>query len=322
MSQATGSNGQILLSTAEATFGVTPVTPSSQVFPFSGEGIQAKTALNKSNIIRKNRSAVMPTHGNHDVTGNIATEMNIAMARIYRMIFGSVTTTGSAAPYTHVFKIGSALPTHTIEKGFTDLGKYFLYNGCKVNKASWDIPPSGVLPLSIDFMGASRVESGATFDGTAVDLGFTPFQGFDATIKEAGTVIATVTALKFSLENTLDGNVYVIGSQGKRYSLPEGVTVVSGQVTALFDSDALLLKAINGTESSLDVKLAHGDGTGSAGNESIEIQIDELIYQEQDPIIKDMKGILVDLPFTAYWDNGSNGTSIMATIKNTQPSAL
>ena len=68
--------------------------------------------------------------------------------------------------------------------------------------------------------------------------------------------------------------------------------------------------------------MAASCGDGTAGNESLVLTIDELIFQEQDPIIKDKKGILVELPFTAYWDNGANGTSIMAVLKNTQASAL
>lgn len=318
MEQASGGNGQIILSGAETTFGQTPAVPGGQILPFESEGLSQKSELNKSNIIRSSRNASRPSRGNRDVSGNIKTELNTMCARLFKMGFGVVTTVGAAAPYTHTFKIGDALPSHSIEKGFTDIGSYFLYNGCKANKFGFEVNPSGILPLDLDFIGASRTKGAATFDPTAVDLGHNPFEGFEGAIKEGGIAIATITAFKWAMENNLDNGVYVIGSQGKRYSIPEGVTVVSGSLTALFDSETLLDKAIAGTETSIEVTLTKGLGDGTAGNEKLTLTLDELIYQEQDPIIKDRKGILIELPWTAYWDNGPNGTSVQAVLMNTQ----
>lgn len=315
--QASGSNARIIIGAAETAFGVTPVTPAGLVLPFTSEGLGQKTELNKSNVIRSSRNASRPSRGNRDVSGNIATELNVNMGRLFKAAFGGITTVGAAAPYTHTFKIG-ALNSFPIEKGFTDLGSYFLYNGCKVNKFGFEVNPSGILPLDIDWVGASRTKGVATFDATAVDLGHNPFEGFDGAIKEAGVDIATITAFKWAVENNLDNSVYVLGSQGKRYRIPEGATVVSGSLTALFDSQTLLDKAIAGTETSIEVNLTKGTGAGTAGNESLQLLFDELIYQEQDPVIKDTKGILIELPWTAYWDNGANGTSVQAVLKNTQ----
>jgi hypothetical protein len=321
MAQATGANGVITISGPETTPGAVPAVPAGQIFPFENESLQRKTELTKSNIIRSSRNASRPTRGNRAVAGNLKTELNPFMARQLMMGFGAVTTTG-AGPYTHVFKIGSGLPYHTIEKGFTDLGKYFRYFGCKCNKIGFEVNPSGILPIDLDFLGIDRSIEAATFDAAAVDLGHNPFDGYEATIKEGGSSIAIVTALKWQLENDLDGGVYCIGGGGKRYNIPEGATVVSGSLTALFDSEALLIKAAAGTESSVEVIVSRGAGDGTAGNEKLTLNIDELIFEETDPIIKDKKGILIELPWTAYWDDGANGTSIMATLMNTQESAL
>lgn len=318
LEQATGANGRITISGAETTPGAIPAIPGGMIFPFESESLQRKTELIKSNIIRSSRNASKPSRGKRDVAGNIKTELNPLMGRQLLMGFGAVTTSGAGPNKTHVFKIGDTLPYHTIEKGFTDLGKYFQYLGCKCNKIGGEVNPSGILPLDQDFMGMDRIIADATFDLTAVDLGHDPFECFEGTIKEGGVDIAIITALKWTLENNLDGDVYCIGGGGKRYRIPEGATVVSGSLTALFDSDALLTKATNGTETALETSIIRGDGLGTAGNESLVLNFDELIFQEQDPIIKDKKGILIELPWTAYWDNGANSTSIMATLKNTQ----
>ncbi|WP_321532266.1 phage tail tube protein [uncultured Desulfuromonas sp.] len=322
MPQATGANGVLTISGAESPAGQVPATPAGQIVPFSSESLQRKTALDKSNIIRQSRDASAPTRGKRDVSGSISTNLTPNIARLLMMAFGNVTTTGAGPEYSHVFKIGDSLPYHTIEKGFTDLGQYFRYFGCKCNKVGFEVNPSGVLPLSMDFMGMDRSIETETFDAAAVDIGYEPFNAFSASIKEGGVDIAIVTSMKWSLENNLDGDVYCIGGQGKRYSIPEGATVVSGSITALFESEALLTKATNGTASSLEVSVLQGTGLGTEGNEKLMLNIDELIFEEQDPIIKDTKGILIELPWTAYWGNGANGTSIMATLLNTQASAL
>lgn len=318
MSQATGANSVIKISKAETTPGQLPASPAGQVFPFESESLQRKTELVRSNVIRNTRSAARPVRGRREVSGNIRTELNPFMGRQLKMGFGAVTTTGAGANKTHVFKIGQTLPYHTIEKGFTDLGKFFRYLGCKANRMGFEVNPSGMLPLDMDFLGLDRTIEATTFDVAAVNLGHVPFDAFEASIKEGGAAIATVTAFRWNLENNLDGDVYCIGGGGKRYRVPEGTAMVSGSLTALFDSDALLTKATAGTASSVEVALLRGIGDGTAGNESLKLTIDELIFEEQDPIVRDAGGVLVELPWTAYWNSGANNTSIMVELKNTQ----
>lgn len=321
MAQATGSNGVITISKPETVPGTTPASPSGQIFAFESESLKRSTELLKSNIIRNSRNASKPSRGKRDVSGNIKSELHPFIARQLYMAFGSVNTTGAGPNKTHVFKIGDELPYHTIEKGFTDLGKYFQYLGCKCNKAGWECNPSGILPLDMDFLGIDREIADATFDAAAVDLGFDAWEAFNATLKVGGATIPTVSAVKWAIENGLDGDVYCIGGNGKRYAIPQGATVVSGSLTVLFDSMTLLTAATNGTDSSLELGLLRGTGDGTAGNEALDVVADELIFQEQDPIIKDKKGILIELPWTAYWNTGANGTSVMATLKNTQATA-
>lgn len=318
MAQASGSNTRITYD-EESTFGTTPGTPDFTIVPFSSEGLGLKTELLRSNVIRGTRNPQMPSRGNRDVSGNIITELSPSMGTLLKHLVGTVTTTGASSPYTHVIKVGALPVGLTLEKGFTDIAQYFLYNGCRINKGSFEFLPSGPVPLTLDFMGAKRTVSGTSVDSTPTDPGHVPFQNFSAVILEGGSSIATVTSLKFDVENDMAGDNYVIGGGGYRYAIPEGATVVSGELTALFDSITLFTKAMNGTESSLKVTLSHGTGAGTAGNESIEFFIPELIYQEQDPTIKDARGVLVTLPFTAYYNDGADASALKITLKNPSP---
>jgi hypothetical protein len=320
MPQATGTNAKVIYD-VETTFGVTPATPASVVLPIVSEAMAEKRNLIKTNVIRGNRNQTMPKRGNKDVGGSITTELNPFMGKLFKHLLGSNTTTGTG-PYVHTMKVG-ALPTSLcIEKQFSDLAtpQYFLYNGCRINKASFDFGTEGVIPLVFDFIGKKETMSTASFHASPVDYGHIPFDMFEASIQEGGAAIASVSHIKLDIENQLDNGIYVIGGNGERRAIPEGSTLVSGTVTALFEDVALLNKAINYTESSLQVTLSRGNGLGSAGNESLDILLPEIIYGKASPLVSGPKGVLVELPISAFYDNASQATSIQMVLKNTQAS--
>ncbi len=317
MAQARGSATQMIYD-QEATFGVTPASPDAKTLYFISEGLSAKRGINKSNVIRGNRNAVKPTRGNKDAGGNINTELSPYMGTILKHLLGSVATTGAGANKTHTIKVGSLPVGLCLEKGFTDISQFLLYNGCRINKASLEFNSEGVIPFNLDFLAKKRTASGSSFDTTPVDLGHVAWDMMEATIEEGGSSIAIITKTTMDIENDLDGGSYVIGGQGERVSIPEGSLLVSGVVTAFFQDLTLLNKAINFTESSLRIILTRGTGDGTAGNEYFEVKVPELIYEEKDPIVTGPKGVLVELPYAAYYDNSSEASSIQMVLKNTQ----
>lgn len=318
MAMVKGSNSTLIFD-QETTFGSTPGTPNGTAVYFKDEGFQSETELLASEVLGTNRNQKIPIAGKVTVKGSLSTELAPTHGTFLKHAIGSVTTTGASAPYTHVIKV-STLPTSLcFEKAFNDLSpvQYFLYNGCRINKASFDFKPSGTVAFSLDFAGQKRTTSTTTIDATITDPGHNPFTGFEAAILEGGSSIGVVTGLKFDITNDIQTDLYTVGGAGKVYALPEGKTKISGTITAVFTDMTLLTKATAGTETSLTITLTHGTGLGTAGNESISFSIPELRLKEADPVIKDAKGIMLDIPFEAYYDNGSDASSIVVTLKNT-----
>ena len=317
MGQATGSNSKLIYD-QETTFGITPAAPAAIVAYFSDEGFSQDIEQISSNIIRGNRNPTMPFTGNRSVKGSLTSELApYGQATLLKHLLGSVTTSGTS-PYTHVFKVG-ALPTSLcFEKQFLDLGKYFLYNGCRISKASFDFKPAGAIAVSFDFAGRKETAGAASFDAAPLDLGHLPFEGFQSAIQEGGSDIGTVTALKFDIDNDIQSDLYTIGGGGLVHSLPEGNVKVSGSATVIFDSVALYDKAVAGTESKIKVTLTKGDGLGSAGNESIEFLIPEVKFKATTPTIKDAKGLMLEMPFEAFYHDSSEASAVQITLKSTQ----
>lgn len=303
--------------------GIVAMNADAQIIPFKSESLRLSRNLNSSQVIRNTRNPNKPSRGNTSVAGDISTELSPYMTTLFKHLLGSVTTTG-ASPYTHVFKVGSLPVGLSIEKQFTDIAQYILYDGCRVGSFKTTVNAEGIIECSFGFMGAK--ENTATtvtgLDGNPTDHGHNPFDAFEATIEEGGSSIATVSMFDLNFEQNLDGNNYVIGGGGERRSLPAGIVKVSGNIKALFETMALYTKAINHTETSLKVTLTKGDGLGSAGNESLEIHLEELLYAPNAPVISGPQGVLVELPFEAYYDNGSNASALQITIKNTQSSVI
>jgi hypothetical protein len=107
----------------------------------------------------------------------------------------------------------------------------------------------------------------------------------------------------------LDGDTYVIGGQGFRGSVNEGLMLLSGNVKALFEDQTLLAKAVAGTQSSIDITLTNG-------TESLEINMQELVYQRNSPGINGPKGVEIELPFKAYFKAGALNSCIAFTLTN------
>lgn len=303
---------------AESTFGADPGTPTLVKLYFESESLKASRNLITSNVITGTRNPSQPIQGNVEVSGSISTELQPYIGTLLKALMGSNTTSG-ASPYTHVMKVGNALGSFVIEKGFTDLTtpEYFKYNGCKINKFSLEASPEGFQKISFDFMGTKETASTTSFDATLTDLGKSSFGGFQAAILEGGGAIANVSKVSLSIENNIEGQ-YVIGGAGLKQSLNAGTVKVSGSIDALFEDMTLLTKAINTTESSLKITYTSGTGAGTAGNESIEFLIPELFYKQDTPTVSGDKGVMVTLSFEAFYTNSTETSAVQITLKNTQ----
>lgn len=318
MPQASGANAQLLYQ-AESTFGVSPAADAI-VLPIISEGLSQKRNLVKSNVIRSSRNPVKAKQGNKEVSGSIVTELNPFMGILLHHLIGSVNTTGAGSNKTHVMKIGTLPAGLLFEKGFLDLAtpEYFLFNGNKINKASFEFTSEGPLPVTFDIIGKKMTAGTVAFDSSPTDYGHLGWDMSELVMLEGGSAFAIGSNLKFDITNDCDGGMYVMGGGGERRAIPEGATLIEGTLTAFFEDMTLLNKSINFTESSITSTLTRGTGDGSAGNEYLQFLLQELIYGEATPLITGPKGVLVELPFSAFYDNGSEASALEATLKNTQ----
>ncbi len=288
----------------------------STLFFFNSESMRQTVEIHKSEAIGSGRNPKTPTRGNKDCAGDINFELQPYIGLALKNLFGSYSVAGGD-PYTHTFKI-SSLPTGLmIEKQFTDIGQYFRYNGCKINSFKQTTNAQGLIMASFGFMGSKESILTYPFDPSPIDAGHAPFDAFEAAIIEGGSSLAYGTILDFELNNNLDGSSYVIGGAGERRYLPSGIVSISGKLSMLFEDITIYTKALNFTETALILTYSRGAGTGAADNEKLVFTFAEVKYATDAPVIPGPKGLLVELPFEAYYNNDAAASALQADLYNT-----
>ncbi|MGW8161033.1 MAG: phage tail tube protein, partial [Desulfobulbales bacterium] len=185
MTTAQGSHGQIVIG-EESTFNTQPAPASGYILPFISEGLVQNVGKGQSQVIRSNRNPIKPYRQNKTADGTINTELNPFMGLVLKHALGTVSSTG-ANPYTHTFKVGDLPTSLWIDKGFTDISKYFRFNGCRINSLNMSFAgEGGLVPLAIDIMGASMTTGTSAADASPTDNGHAPWENFEASIAEGG----------------------------------------------------------------------------------------------------------------------------------------
>lgn len=219
----------------------------------------------------------------------------------------------SGSLYTHTIKRGVLPVGLTIEKGFTDIGQYFAYRGCRIESLSMSITPQGLVTGSIDIKGKAPSDPSSTpLDATPTDPGFATVAHHEASLVEEGGSAATILGFEQTIANALDGDKYQVGSQ-YRASMPEGLGESTGKITFLFEDLTYYNKWANGTETSVRIVF-------SQSGMSLGVYYPRVRYTgDGAPKIDTAQGIVSALDFQAIYDSVEQ-SDVVITITNTEAS--
>jgi tail tube protein len=275
---------------AESTFGTTPGTPTMLELRNNGSTLGLKKDSFVSEEIRNDRQIVDMRHGVRRVEGDISFELSYGAFDDFlaAVMFGAWAT--------NVLKTGVAKTSFSIERAFADVSEYHQLTGCLINTMSLDIAPNAMITGSFGIFGKDMAVSATPLDASVTAAAANPpFDGFTGSLLEGGGA-ALITALSLNLNNNLNPT-YVIGADSAN-EIIEGASVVTGEATFLFESEALLNKFLAETESSISVTLE-----GASGGD-LTFLIPRLKYTGGDPDVSSSnEGILLRAPFQALRDS-------------------
>lgn len=202
------------------------------------------------------------------------------------------------------------LPTGLfIEVGFTDIGTYIVFNGCKINSLSFTVANSGIVTGSMEVMGrdytinASEVATPATVDHT-------PLVHHEASVL-VDEVTSKVQNLEMTINNNLNGDAYVIGDR-YRDQLNEGQGQASGSITVQFRDQTWLDRWSNETEFSLET-----DFVNSLGELNIQYPRCKL-FENAVPALETAQGIVQSMSLRPLRSNDGDNSDVVFDLVNDQ----
>ncbi len=298
MAQALRSR-QSLYYVVESVPGTTPTTPTLIEIPIAGNPTLAVEKDNfRSNRIVSHRQTSTLRHGVRRTGGDIPIELAYGD---FDTLFESLMH-GSWS--TNVLKVGTTQKFMTLERRFPDISEYQPFTGCMINTFNFSAQPNGMITGSFGVLGLGGMtpaSSTAAQTSTAA-TGNEPFDGFTGTITEGGSA-ANVTAIDLTVTNN-GALPYVVGSDTAP-AVNSGMFQVTGNVTAFFETEALVNKFLAETESALVVEFE-----GITGGD-LEFTVPALKYTGA-TITEADEGLLVQMPFEGYYDS-SAATSLTIT---------
>jgi hypothetical protein len=232
----------------EVTYGSTPSTPAMIALPFNTHSVDLTKTRVQSAEITPDRMPRIDRHGQRTVSGDIVVEMRPADYDflLEDALFGTFTT--------NVLNTGTTVSSFTLEDGALDITQYRAFTGCMVNTMQISIAPNQMTTATFGIIGKDMTQSTTPLDASLTAAsGNEPFDSFSGAISEAGSAIAYVNSIDFTLNNNLNP-AFVLGS----VSTPQmefGQSTLEGTMTVYYQDKALIDKFLGETESSLSIVL-------------------------------------------------------------------
>lgn len=297
MSQAQGSKRQVAY-VFENTFGITPATPQTKELAFTEFTGNLNAPEVQSQTVRSNRQHTGSRRGNISTEGSFSIELTPGNADdLLESVMQGTWTEGE-------LRIGSNQRSIAFEEGFTDIGQYRVFNGSVLNTLSMEVTPDSYVKASFGFIGKST----SAFTGTSICAVPTPvadgeqFFHEGGVFKEGDMPVGYLSAVKFDLTNNAKSS-NALGVTGVR-AITSGKAMVTGSVTALFESVDFYNKFVNITESSLEFTLTSGD-------DSLTFAFPKLKYSNGKITSSGDAGVTVEMSFTAEYDETDDTTLLI-----------
>lgn len=222
---------------------------------FTSETFRSEKELSKpdSRLGVSGRMLEAPYYGNMNVVGTLRGELqpNGVWPLILKHALGAPTTSGSGAPYEHLFLGSNSLPAGlTFEKWlyFRDRSlRYFRYTGCKVDRLTMSVEQNQVVLMEADFLGHNEAEVTTPLANPNYALNNDPFTAqhglvfFDLTGNRDRDPIGTVQTMSLDINNRLHGNAYGPAAGNKRRHLNAGQRMISGTARVMLTKPMIQL---------------------------------------------------------------------------------
>lgn len=297
----------------ETSFGVTPPNPVMRLIPFTSEKLGVNSSLFTQVGDAQERMFASAGSGYIDAGGSMTLDIELdSIGTLLKHALGEATSSGSSAPFTHVIRGGSALPPGlSIEKGFSDVGQFMLFKGCRIDAMSLDFPTDGGQVGSTLDIVSKTAQSGSVSVASSLAESDGASISYKVSVEDGANALDNILGVKLLIRNHLDRDGFVLDSR-ERFSINEGLRQVSGSLVLEFEDFGHYSRHIDLTASSIKI-------TASQGALSMEVFLPRVVFTGSVPVpfVKDAGPIVGVVNFIALKDS-AEGTDIKITLVNNQ----
>jgi hypothetical protein len=245
MARAQGARAQMALA-FETTYGTPPVSGFTRM-PFASATLGAEQPLLNSELLGYGRDPLPPIKDAVTADGNLVVPIDAQGFGVWlKAAFGTPTTTGTAAPYTHEFRSGNwTLPSFAIETGMPEVPRFAMYSGCVLDTLSWQMQRSGLLTATASIVAQGESVAAASAAGTLADLALQRFGHFNGSITRNGQSLGNIVSAEITYANNLD-RVETIRADGRIDGADPSIAALTGRMEVRFADQVLVDQALAG----------------------------------------------------------------------------
>jgi len=305
---ASGSNLRVLMD-FEDCFGVTPSSTAAVIIPCTTLDVNLSQPPQQRATLRAGRHSSKPFYGNKSITGTMTGPVGEqSIGYILKAYLGSPDSTATDE---WIFSVDSTTPSFVVAKEFTDLGEYYVYNGCKATTLSFTFNTDNELIYNLGFIAASETPQDVTYDSNPEDLSDELFYDnpeIGTNIEEGGVADEIIEELTVNLNNgpTL---AYTLSGAGEATYAADGKLEVSGTIRGIFINTDILDKGIAHIESSLDLTL-------TKSSNYLRAFIPELEWSQESPSVTGPGIVELNLTFIGFYQNSTEASDIVFYLYN------
>lgn len=281
---------------AESTYGTTPATPALKTLRHTGTTLAIAKGSMVSEELRSDRQLIDFRHGTRQCAGEITGELSHeTYDDLLEAVLGGTWTAD-------VLKAGTTRRSFSVMRHMTDIadgdGARQVFKGVEFNTLSLSFAAGDDARVNVGFgcVGQDLAILNAAIAGSTFPPATTTkmMDCLSGSISEGGSPIGLVTEFSLSLENGITPR-FVVGSDSTiRPSI--GRSILTGSMTAYFETAALLQKFLDETPSTLEFVLQD-----LAGN-SYTIELPNIKYSGGQVDTGGQGAMTIPLPFQAIYD--------------------
>lgn len=300
------------------------VAPTLVPFELLDEGIELKQTRTPKPVLGTT-SETHSVKSKSDVSGSFKfqAQFSSGLMRILYNAFGAVvdaTASGETTVYTHTYSRTDALPTGLslwIDRDSNDIGCQFLYTGCQIDKLTLEQGPDDMLTVTADIVGRGQEILTYPIPKPALPT-FNQIDWLMVSSVTINSVSIPAKKLKVVLDNKLNKDRYLLGSNFRNGVQRSGVAEVTGTVELEFQSTAQILLFENYTQFETDMTWTGPNVSGSAVPTpfSLAIKMKNCSISGKTPNVKDWSVIQQEIDFMAFSSNVGALDEISAVLTN------